>query len=581
MAQKYVDRFASRNDPGCPRGWIHLGDQPDEARDTQHLLGQLVDQGVARPDALGATGISYGGGQSLILAYLNDRTRMPDGSFVPWRSPNGTPLRLAAAWPRWPWSSLVSSLNPNGRFLDFAPTDADEPSRPLGIFKQSYVSGLFATGATNGFYSPPGTDPEADLTTWFAESNRGEPETPAQRAIVNQLGNFHSAFGMGGPSPSGAAPLLIQNGWTDDLFPAPEGLRAYNDLRGRDADADVALQLADIGHMRGQNKLPVDLVLNDEGGAFLDQHVARTGSAAPKPGAVVAFTQTCPKAADSAGPFRASSWQRMTPGAVRESFAPAQTVSSDGGDQGTSNGIDPVAGGGDPCRTFADQQANGTAVYRLPVTSPFTMLGLPTVRLRIDADGDGGQLDSRLWDVGPDGQQTLVSRGYYRLLDDQQGEITFQLLGNGWRFQTGHVAKLELLGRDAPFLRPSNGRFSARVSDLTLELPARERPGTGEVVAPTIGAAGSSVKRLRLSITPRRVRAGRITRFRIAVFGRECPTCRLTLVKNGRVRFGGKTYRIARGRRVVERRFNKRGLLSARATRTGYRSSTLRVRVMR
>jgi hypothetical protein len=72
-----------------------------------------------------------------------------------------------------------------------------------------------------------------------------------------------------------------------------------------------------------------------------------------------------------------------------------------------------------------------------------------------------------------------------------------------------------------------------------------------------------------------------MTKFRITVFGRECPTCRLTVVKGARVRFGGKTYRVAKGRRVVKRRFKRAALLSARATRSGYRSSTLRVRVMR
>ena len=89
-------RRASRT-PDCARGWIHLADQRYEARDTQHLLGLLADQGIAKPGALGVTGISYGGGQSLELAYLRDRIRMPDGSFAPWRSPSGTPLSIAAA----------------------------------------------------------------------------------------------------------------------------------------------------------------------------------------------------------------------------------------------------------------------------------------------------------------------------------------------------------------------------------------------------------------------------------------------------------------------------------------------------
>ena len=41
-----------------------------------------------------ATGVSYGGGMSTMLAFLKDRVRLPDGSFAPWTSPNGTPIRL-------------------------------------------------------------------------------------------------------------------------------------------------------------------------------------------------------------------------------------------------------------------------------------------------------------------------------------------------------------------------------------------------------------------------------------------------------------------------------------------------------
>ncbi|HEX6583912.1 MAG TPA: alpha/beta fold hydrolase, partial [Thermoleophilaceae bacterium] len=62
----------SRTSPGCDAGWIHLADHRFEVRDTQHLLGLLVDQGVAKPGALGVTGISYGGIQSLNLARLRN-----------------------------------------------------------------------------------------------------------------------------------------------------------------------------------------------------------------------------------------------------------------------------------------------------------------------------------------------------------------------------------------------------------------------------------------------------------------------------------------------------------------------------
>ena len=42
---------------GCERGWTHIADHRFENRDVQHLLGLLVDQGIARPDGLGVSGV--------------------------------------------------------------------------------------------------------------------------------------------------------------------------------------------------------------------------------------------------------------------------------------------------------------------------------------------------------------------------------------------------------------------------------------------------------------------------------------------------------------------------------------------
>jgi len=53
----------------------------------------------------------------------------------------------------------------------------------------------------------------------------------------------------------------------------------------------------------------------------------------------------------------------------------------------------------------------------------------------------------------------------------------FQLHPGAWHFATGHVPKLELLGQDSPYLRPSNGVFSISVSNLALRLPVHEVPG--------------------------------------------------------------------------------------------------------
>jgi predicted acyl esterase len=116
------------------------------------------------------------------------------------------------------------------------------------------------------------------------------------------------------------------------------------------------------------------------------------------------------------------------------------------------------------------------------VRRAFTLLGLPTVRARVRTSGRNGQLAARLWDVSR-GRQLLVSRGVYRLMPAQRGTITFQLFGNGYRVSRGHTLKLEVLGRDPGFLRPSNGKFSVRVSRLTVELPTRERPNRRRGIA--------------------------------------------------------------------------------------------------
>ena len=64
-----------------------MADTRYEARDTQYLLGLLVDEGITKPSSIGVTGISYGGGQSLELAYLRNQIRLPDGTFAPWIEP--------------------------------------------------------------------------------------------------------------------------------------------------------------------------------------------------------------------------------------------------------------------------------------------------------------------------------------------------------------------------------------------------------------------------------------------------------------------------------------------------------------
>jgi hypothetical protein len=462
----------SSRTPDClNKGWIHLMDQRYEVRDVQHLLGVLVDEGVADRHALGAAGVSYGGGESLELAYLHNRVRLPGGQYRRWRSPRGTRLSLAAAAPTIPWSDLISALQPNGRFLDFRPPSLTESRDPLGVSLQSFTNGLYLVNVVTGWLAAPGTDPQADLTTWKARTDLGEPEDAQARAIADQLFSYHQAWGI----PGRPAPLLLTSGWTDELFPVQQSLRVYNGLRFFDRSAPVSLQFGDLGHMRGSNKPEVALAYADRAAAFFDHWLQGAGSG-PRPGSVTAYTQTCPKSAPAGGPYSARSWSRIHPGRVLFGGRRAQTFTSAGGNPATAAAFDPLTA--DACKTVPTELAPGTAVYTRNVSKPFTLLGLPTVRAKIRTSGRFGEIVSRLWDVAPDGKQLLVTRGVYRLLDDQHGPVVFQLQGNGYRFEPGHQVKLELTGSDSPHWRKSNGTFSVRVSRLLIELPiAEQHPG--------------------------------------------------------------------------------------------------------
>src|SRR5439155_20219129 len=157
------------NDPktataACAAGYNHVFDTRYEVRDAQYLLGRLADEGLVDPQRIGATGASSGGAVSLALAALRDRVMMPDGSLVPWSSPqHGRPMQIAAAAPELAWVDLAQAWIPNGHTLDYV-TDAPYSRRGrIGVLKYSYVAVLYAIGQSSTTYATPGSDPDADF----------------------------------------------------------------------------------------------------------------------------------------------------------------------------------------------------------------------------------------------------------------------------------------------------------------------------------------------------------------------------------------------------------------------------------
>ena len=160
---------------------------------------------------------------------------------------------------------------PNGRL------GLDTYASPVGVEIEAYVNTLYALANTSGFVAPLGADPGADLTAWNQRLSKGEPYGADVRAILKQIHTYHGVLGL--PIDKGITPLLIQSGWTDDLFPVGQGLRIYDLLRQKSKTAPVALQLGDLGHSRAANHAADLAAFNAQGLAFFEARLkhARLG----------------------------------------------------------------------------------------------------------------------------------------------------------------------------------------------------------------------------------------------------------------------------------------------------------------
>jgi predicted acyl esterase len=462
------------NNADCTNGYNHLLDDRYEVRDAQYLMSVLADEGVIEPQKIGVTGFSYGGGMSMALAALKDRIMNPDGSLSAWTSPGDIPMQIAAAVPRWPWTDLAYSLMPNGRTLDYV---ADAPYRgpngdaPIGIEKQSFVAGLYALGLASSNYS--NTDPEAALTAWYGLINAGEPydQNPEAQGIIDQITRFHSSYYIDHSQPP--APLLIQNGWNDDLFPPDEAIRFYNRTITQYPGTPVSLYFMDDGHARSQNKDADEAAFETRENAWFDYYLKGTGTA---PTGVESLTTTC--GSGSGGPFSADNWFHASPGEIRLDDAAQQTISpSVPSDTNVAHNFDPIAGGG-ACSTASSADQSGAATYRLPPApgGGYTLIGAPTIVATIAAATPTSQVAARLEDVDPGtGTETLLARALYR---PGTGVQVFQLHPQAYHVAAGHIVKLELLPSDSPYGRVSNGQGPVTVSGLELRLPALEQPGS-------------------------------------------------------------------------------------------------------
>ena len=497
-----------RADPACRRGWLHMGDRRWEARDTQVLLGKLVDQGIADPARLGVVGISYGGGQAQQLAFLKDRIALPDGSFAPWRSPAGTPLSLRAAYAKMGWSNLATALLPNGRYDGSRPTTFDEGFDPPGVMKLSYSIAATVLTAYGGFVPGIGGDASADVLGWFTRLATGEPYRGVQWERLRGTMIHKSIYGI----PGTPAPMLLESAYNDDMLDPRQSLEAYHLARTRPG-SQVTLQLGESGHPRASNSIPQARSLSRRGADFLDAHLQGRG-ALPENGSVYLSRFVCPKSAPVPEPIVAPDWSSVSTGSVTfgggSPAAPVVLRSSpfDVYRRAVDDPLVPLGPAavkqvlgkllrspeelakalqgnaadlaGDaanltnPCKLQSAARSSPATWTAPALDTAFTLAGTATTTLDIRTLGRYGMLSTRLWDLHPDGTRRLLARGVRRLTPNEGGRVVIPFGPHAYRFEPGHRPQVEVLAADSPMYKPSREPFSVAITGAQVEVPTVE-----------------------------------------------------------------------------------------------------------
>ena len=461
---------------GDSGGEIGLASKALEVRDTQYLTGLLADGAPSLtpidPLHVAAIGGSYGGGQTWLLLTTRGAGAREYGT---WRSPRGRLVRLAAVVPGFTWTDLLYSLAPNGHDRSTGVVDPARSDTPIGIGKQTLLDGFLASANTRL--------PQRSIV-WLTRFNAGEPYDLAQDPVIPEAKRaltadrsayfqnaYFAALRAGRTRP---VPVLAAQGWTDPIFPAIEAVRMYRRLRAADPRYPIALYLGDFEHLTSLAKVPDFAYWHALGNRLLDHYLRGRGPSPPFD-ARAAISNCDPT---RFGPVvRAGTWDGLRTGALTFDL---------GGPQATSSRVaDPRGPASDPvvlsqergrgCITTTLPPTAGVAAYSAAVPPGTTLMGLPRLVLRYRTPAPDIELNSRLWDVAPDGTQTLVTRGAYRALaPDPAGAVAdYELFGNAWTFAPGHRLLLEVTQDDSSYLRADNIPSAAVIDDARLVLPVR------------------------------------------------------------------------------------------------------------
>ncbi|GAA2342460.1 alpha/beta fold hydrolase [Saccharopolyspora halophila] len=491
---------------GRSTGKIALNHPDYEVADARQLLDWLARQPEVQRDhdgdpRVGVTGGSYGGALALMLA--------------------GTDPRVDAIAPTMTYNDLGQALLPNNATRQHIRglTPADGAGTDDGVFKQTWAGMLFSSG---GAPRPPAQRPQrfagdgppgaqqsltcgnftAEVCAAYSDIAQDGTATKPTRDLLDRVSpkTYNSRVDV---------PTLLVQGEKDTLFGLDQAdanarqiARAGGKVKtvwfagghdGNPPDAELRGQIADwfAFHLGGVPPVP------DPGTAFQFDIAGRP----QRDGEVPVRTMTSPT-------YPGVASTRTPRYGLELTGEPTPVINPPGGSPAATTSL-PGAGkvldaagslGQDLPRDLPGQ----VATFRTePLESPLTISGTPRTRLAVSAvrgqpTSSDAVLFAKLYDVGPNGQRTLLGNTVSPLrvtnlpADGKPVEVDVSLPGLVHPLETGHRVELAVSTTDQAYKLPSEASVHrvGLAGDRELSVPSvhATASSSGTVpVAPLVG----------------------------------------------------------------------------------------------
>ncbi len=431
--------------------FTHLGDRRFEIHDLQLLISNLIEDGVANPDKVVAAGASYGGLQTLELAFANETIVEPNGYTLAWET-NATPISLMAAIPEMTGTDLFSNIAPNGANSDSTLIPTGNPDVPVGN-TNSHLAGLIIKDFNSGSQLPPqGSQDSFDTLLNALSAGQSAQSNPAITKVQTALNDFHSV--LYDTTPATVVPIYALQGTTDLFFTPTYIQELINKLTQSDPSYPISVYYSSFGH----SLLQVPVYFGQGYQLALNWLNSVMSSVVPSNNVTVAATG-CDGSSDavifSGSTLSSLQTETLSLGYTTASDISPNTQSFDSG--GPCSVPNPNLMGNTTNKNINSTiytPQNGNLLFASDVNSglsPEVLTGGVIVNATISNYGIDENLIAVLYDVSPSGKYTEITSGPYKINTVMAGTVSFELFPSGWALQPGHKLAVVLTQRSNQF----------------------------------------------------------------------------------------------------------------------------------